>query len=148
MKLLLAFSVPGKPVTQGSLAHNRAGKLYQKPELVLWREKIRDVAHLYARQAGLDLPLDFPVHIKADFYLIRPKQPKFPVPAGQYDLDKLLRAIGDALSPKPKEQRILQDDSRITSWHATKHYAAVGEERVEIEIWGTKPKEARIKWPA
>ena len=135
LRRVLAFSVPGKPISQGSMAHNRAGILYQKPEVVRWREKVQQVALIHARQAGLDLPLDEPVYVAATFYMPRPKHPKFEVPAVQPDLDKLQRAIGDALAPK-HGQRVLQDDSRIVRWiNPEKVYATAGMERAEIEIW-------------
>ena len=138
MKRILAFTVPGKPASQGSLAHNRAGVLYQKPEVVRWREKVTQAGLLYARQAGLELPLNQPVHVRAVFHLPRPKKPMFPVPAVQPDLDKLQRAIGDALSPK-HGPKLLKDDSRITKWlNPEKVYADPGQERVEIEIWVDK----------
>lgn len=136
MKLILAFTVPGVAVSQGSMAHNQAGKLYQKPQVVLWREKVAQEAHIVARQQGLELPLDGPVHVHVDFYLRKPKRPKFEVPATALDLDKLQRAIGDALSPK-HGPKILINDNRITRWVAEKHYAYPGHECTHIKIRGT-----------
>ncbi len=129
---LLQFTVAGRPQSQGSLAHNRAGVLYQKPQLVMWRDLVHEVALLAARRAGVELPIDAPVTVEAHFYMPRPKRPRFHVPAVQPDLDKLQRAVGDALSPK-HGARILQDDSRIVSWHATKHYET-GEHAAGVTI--------------
>ena len=38
------------------------------------------------------------------------------------DLDKLQRAVGDALAPY-KRPGVLRDDSRIVGWHSVKRYA-------------------------
>jgi len=43
------------------------------------------------------------------------------VPHVKPDLDKLIRAVGDALAPY-KQPGVLKDDSRIVTWRATKDY--------------------------
>lgn len=134
MKDSISFLVPGKPISQGSMTHIGGGKLIHKPELVAWRKKVLEVALLKARQAGWKLPLDEPVMVGVVFYLPRPANPRFPVPATKPDLDKLLRAIGDALAPQ-KGVGVLAEDSRIVKWlNPEKEYAAIHGERVEITI--------------
>lgn len=129
----LSFTVPGRPIPQGSMTHIGGGKFIHKPELVAWRKKVLEVALLKARQAGWVLPLDKPVMIAARFYLPRPAKPRFTVPATRPDLDKLQRAIGDALAPK-HGLGVLAEDSRIHKWVADKTYTRPGQERAEITI--------------
>ena len=92
-----------------------------------WR---RQVAAAYADRNFGDM-LDGPVSIIVDFYLPRPKAHygtgrnagtlKGSAPVEHLtmpDLDKLVRAVGDALT-----RLAWRDDSQIVAWHAYKHYA-------------------------
>lgn len=63
--------------------------------------------------------MDHPVVVDVTFYLPRPQRPRFPVPAVKPDVDKLQRALGDAL----ETSRVLTNDSRITDWNARARYA-------------------------
>ncbi|MDU6694297.1 MAG: RusA family crossover junction endodeoxyribonuclease [Enterococcus faecalis] len=123
-KYLISFFVPGKPITEGSTRYLgvRGGKpiiTHDNPELSAWRQKVAQVAVLYARQAGWSLPLDEPVIVGATFTLKQPKQPRWSEAATKPDLDKLQRAIGDALGAKGS---VLREDSRICEWQAAKQY--------------------------
>ena len=123
-KYLISFFVPGKPITEGSTRYlgMRGGKpiiTHDNPELLAWRQKVAQVAVLYARQAGWSLPLDEPVVVRVAFTLKRLKKPQWSEAATVPDLDKLQRAIGDALGAKGS---VLREDSRICEWHAVKQY--------------------------
>lgn len=84
--------------------------------LPAWRKAVTAAARAVAPKQ----PLDCPVSVEAHFYLPKPKKPRFNVPATQQgDLDKLCRAVGDSL----EQAGVLKNDARITTWHATKHYA-------------------------
>lgn len=120
----IRFFVPGTPVTEGSTKY--VGHRGARPVLLhdnhaalkAWRDKISDVAVLYARQAGWTTPLDEPVCVAVTFRLPKPKRPAFDKEAAtKPDLDKLQRAVGDALG-----KRLLREDSRIVGWHAEKRY--------------------------
>lgn len=118
----VTFRVNGDPKSQGSLQHNTYGHAYQKRELLDWRNLIAQTAILACRDAGWTLPLDEPVEVGAMFFLPRPQRPRWEVPATGLDLDKLQRAVGDALSPK-RGVKVLINDNRIIRWHPSKHYA-------------------------
>lgn len=123
-KYLISFFVPGKAITEGSTRYLgvRGGKpiiTHDNPELLEWRQKVAQVAVLYARQAGWELPLDEPVAIRVAFTLAPPKRQRWDKPAVKPDLDKLQRAIGDALGAKGS---VLREDSRICEWCAVKQY--------------------------
>ena len=61
-----------------------------------------------------------PVTVEVDFYFIHPKTGKRrPAHSVKPDIDKLLRSTFDAL----KDAGVFEDDSRICSVQARKHYA-------------------------
>lgn len=129
----ITFTVPGTPISQGSMKSVGKGRMIHKPELIAWRKKVAQVALIHARQAGWELPLDRPVLVKAHFYLTKPQRPRFHDAATRPDLDKLIRAIGDALSPN-NGAKLLAEDSRIIGWQGLKYYATPGKEHAEITI--------------
>ena len=122
------FSVLGLPAPQGSKKHVGGGRMVESSKRVKpWR---RDVAAAYVDHDFGDM-LDGPVSVTVNFYLPRPKSHygtgrnagalKPSAPAEHLtmpDLDKLQRAVGDALT-----RLAWRDDSQIVAWHAYKHYA-------------------------
>ena len=119
------FRVEGTPVTQGSMVATGRGRGMRHTNhaaLTAWRNRIAIAAVNAARAAGVKTPIDQPVTVQAVFYLDRPKRPRFNIPATKPDLDKLQRAVGDALCPKNPALRVLAEDSRITGWQSEKRY--------------------------
>ncbi len=111
----LSIFVPGLPKTQGSMSHVGRGHMKHSKGLVAWRD---DVARLagFAHKGPL---WDGPVAMEVVFHLRRPKKPANPeVPDHTLDLDKLVRAIGDAL-----EKVVYTNDSRICGTAAAKVWA-------------------------
>ena len=105
------FAVFGLPAPQGSKRHVGEGRMVESSKRVKpWR---RQVAAAYADHSFGDM-LDGPVSVTVDFYLPRPKahystgrnagalKPSAPAEhLTMPDLDKLTRAVGDALmSPR------------------------------------------------
>jgi crossover junction endodeoxyribonuclease RusA len=126
-----SFFVPGEPITEGSTKAFTSGQRVvvthdRGPELDLWRLRVARAAEAAARKAGWEPRHDGPVAVTATFLLPRPKSaPKTRIrPHVKPDLDKLQRAVGDALSPY-KRPGVLRDDSRIVEWHSSKQYACV-----------------------
>ena len=124
-----SFFVPGEPITEGSTKAFTSGQRVvvthdRGPELDQWRIKVARAAEAAAQAAYWEPRYDGPVEVWAEFRLPRPKSvPKSRKHAQtKPDLDKLQRAIGDALSPY-KRPGVLRDDSRIVEWHAIKRYA-------------------------
>jgi Holliday junction resolvase RusA-like endonuclease len=127
------FTVTGTPVTQGSktgfvvktasghraiVADQNAKKL--KP----WREAVRQDA--ITAMAGRD-PFTGPVTVTVRFALARPSSaPKtrrtWPTGARSGDVDKLLRAILDALT----DAGVFADDAQVVRAEAIKDYAGYG----------------------
>lgn len=124
-----SFFVPGEPITEGSTRAFASGQRVvvthdRGRELDAWRIKVAHAAEAAAQARYWEPRYDGPVEVWAEFRLPRPKSaPKSRKHAQtKPDLDKLQRAIGDALAPY-KRPGILRDDSRIVAWSAVKRYA-------------------------
>ena len=134
-----SFFVPGEPITEGSTRAFTSGQRVvvthdRGPELDQWRLKVAHAAQAAAQDAGWEPRYDGPVAVTAAFFLPRPKSAKKRlVPHVKPDLDKLIRAVGDALAPY-KQPGVLKDDSRIVTWRATKDYDDVYKSGVLIYV--------------
>lgn len=133
-KSSVTFIVPGVPKSQGSMNVTPEGRVYHRsPDLRAWRDRVTFFANRALLQAGWPLPLDEPVEVRAYFFMPRPQRPRWLVPAVKPDLDKLTRAVGDALAPLYGQKAVL-DDSRIVQWRQAKVYAEEGATGVVISI--------------
>lgn len=119
----MEFAVHGLPQTQGSMKGLVRGKrailVHDKPGLVPWRKSIAAVAR--AKGWGRGALLDGAIELEQVFVLarpashfrsdgsLRPDAPPYPHKAPA-DLDKLERAVGDALT-----KVVWFDDRRIVS---------------------------------
>jgi Holliday junction resolvase RusA-like endonuclease len=127
------ISVTGAPATQGSKAAFKRGKkivlVEMDKKLPAWREAIVKAAKA---SHGPDWePLDGCLTVNLTVWLPRPGSSKFKdEPAGPPDLDKLQRAVGDAL----KVAGTIVDDARITTWSAGKRWAIGCEPGATITI--------------
>jgi len=156
---MLTFTVYGVPIPQGS---TRAfiPKGWTRPIVTAdnaktkpWRQAIVDSAREQMRGCG---PLLGPVELTVRFYLPRPKSaPKrVLVPAKLPDLDKLVRAVCDALTAAG----VWRDDAQVVQVLASKAFAGGvadpdpnGVPRATIEVyerWRSYlrrlPQEARV----
>lgn len=131
---LVAFSVGGEAQTQGDLRASRFGKLYHSnPKLESWRTLVGHEARL--AMAGRPL-LAGPLRLSVRFILPRPgyhfgtgrnagqlkERFRHAYPDKQPDLDKLVRAIKDALT-----KIVWNDDGQVSRLGAQKDYAPEGE---------------------
>lgn len=119
--------IAGEPIPQGSIRSvgrpgQRAVLISDNPRLKRWRKTI---------VTGLSGAQQIPgsVSVEAEFVLPRlsghPKTAKgreYPA-CTKPDLDKLSRALGDAL----ESAGVIENDSRIVRWQTSKRYAAIGE---------------------
>lgn len=120
------FTVHGKPIGQGSMRHVGGGRLIHSAALTAWRETVVKAL----QQEDLDT-ITGPVGVRMTFTIPLIKKPThhLPITRSSYDLDKLVRAIGDALTIA----QVIEDDSRIVTLVAYKRY---GEEPgVRIDLW-------------
>jgi crossover junction endodeoxyribonuclease RusA len=124
---MIKLFVPGVPVSQGDLTATRTGRLYYQNHKTLdpWRYDIAWRARKAMRQARFHVH-DGPVIVDVSFVMHRPKAtPKrraTPPAIKKPDLDKLQRAILDAMT-----SHVYQDDSQVVEIHARKRIAEAGE---------------------
>lgn len=118
MTLLAAFDVEGTPVPQGSMKHVGNGRIVPSNALALkrWRRAVAAAA----AEDYTDEPYDGPVVLDCVFRLERPRSRRKagPLVSVTPDCDKLVRAIGDAITGV-----IITNDSRIVQQRGTKVYA-------------------------
>lgn len=124
MTLNLTFRVDGIPVQQGSKRHVGNGVMIEAAKgLKSWRQEAISAAICAKSESGMMFPLDGPVACAVTFTFpmpaSRPKwmrdaawMPKTTAP----DLDKLTRAIGDAL----EQSKVVSGDARIWRWTVEK----------------------------
>lgn len=138
------LTVYGVPIPQGSTkAFMRPGMKFpvvtsDNAKTKPWRQAIVDAAREWLNGCA---PLEGPVTVRVEFYLPRPKTaPKrVEAPAKKPDLDKLLRAVCDALT----SAGVWRDDAQVVSVTASKAFAggardprgAAGIPRAEIGVW-------------
>lgn len=129
----LAFTIAGEPATQGSKRHVGRGRMVEADtKLPAWRAAVVRAAKEAAGPGWL--PLDGALSAELTVYLgPRPKASKFgDWPAGPPDLDKLQRAVGDAL----KIAGVISDDARIVHWDASKQW---GERGADVKLTTLQP---------
>lgn len=109
----------GSPASQGSKNSYGPGRMVESDKtLPVWRAAVIAAAKLAAGPGWV--PIDKAVSVKGEIRIRKPKTTKFDThPAGPKDLDKMQRAIGDAL----ESARILTNDARIVHWDISKVWA-------------------------
>lgn len=125
---VLAFDVVGTPSTQGSVRAFMAGgkprvaqggSKASREALSSWREAVAAVARGHRNGAPL---LDCPVQVRLNFRMLRPASaPKtrrtWPVKARSGDIDKLTRAVLDALTGV-----VFADDAQVVGLVVSKDW--------------------------
>lgn len=118
---MLDFFVEGAPVPQGSktgyVRGGRAVLVDANRRLKPWRAQVRATAEAAMQRAGWET-LDEPCRAYLGFTMPRPKRPRWRAPAVKPDLDKLTRAVFDALT----DAGVWRDDSRVVCMEVTKKY--------------------------
>lgn len=108
-----SFFVEGNPITQGSMMVMRGRVIHSSDaNLRAWRTKVAQTARL----TGIK-KVEGAVSLTIHFYLPKPKTVTRPQPYVKPDLDKLIRAIMDALTDVA-----YTDDGQVVSITATKDY--------------------------
>jgi Holliday junction resolvase RusA-like endonuclease len=125
----MMFQVYGDPIPQGSkrafIVKDRAVVVdTNAPKLRTWRAEMVEAA----RSAMDDEQFGGPVEVEIFFFLRSPKRAKFKYPATRPDIDKLTRAVLDALTASG----VIRDDAQVTDLTAHKRYA---EDVPMVEVW-------------
>lgn len=111
--------IAGTPKPQGSKnAYQRGGRIVlveSNKQLPEWRN---NAINVFKANAPVE-PLAGALVVSVFFYLPKPPSVKREYPHVKPDLDKLTRAIGDALT----KARVIGDDGQITDFHLFKRYS-------------------------
>lgn len=110
----------------------RNGQLYYSnaKRLKPWRETVADSVRAFMPRNHE--AVDSAIMVEVDFYFKRGKTVLRPEKITAPDLDKCVRAVGDALT----STNIYTDDSRVVEWRARKHYATDEQkEGAVIRVW-------------
>lgn len=125
----LAFRVIGVPVPQGSktVFNGRAVDSNQKA-LNPWRRNVKAAAeHAHMGAA----PLDGDLAVSIEFQFVRPKSVRRARPSVKPDLDKLVRAVFDAIT----ESGAWVDDARVVTVKASKVYASEAGAVIRVGVY-------------
>jgi len=116
----MTIIVHGTPAPQGSKRHLGRGVMVESSKKVKpWREAVKWAA-LECKESVNEPMVGGSVEVEIDFYFVHPKTGKRrPTHATKPDLDKLIRSTCDAMT----DAGVYEDDSRICSVQARKHYA-------------------------
>jgi crossover junction endodeoxyribonuclease RusA len=129
---MITFSVPGTPIPQGSKqAFTNGTKTWlveANKEIYAWREKIAKSATI-AMELHRQKPLEGAVSLEIDFIMPRPKTVTRARHTVKPDLDKLIRAVNDAITGI-----CFVDDSRVVRINAAKNYERFGTPGVIITL--------------
>jgi crossover junction endodeoxyribonuclease RusA len=133
--MMLHFGVDGIPGAQGSKRHVGGGRLIESSKKVApWRKAIEKAAREAMAKVDLAEPITGPVHVAVTFFFVRPRShwrtgrnahllrdaaPADPTGRGVGDVDKLARAVLDALTTAG----VIADDSLVIRLEARKAWA-------------------------
>lgn len=138
---ILAFTVLGSPVGQGSKRHVGNGVMIENAKLKPWRQAVACEAHNAAVKAGWSIETHGAraIKLRIDVECVRPRThfrksgplkpgaPKWPSSRKGHDLDKIARGIGDALAGT-----LYGNDRQIVSLSVSATYGSV--ERAWLEV--------------
>jgi crossover junction endodeoxyribonuclease RusA len=116
--VMFHLTVPGKPLPKGSLRHIGKGRMIEQTNVKQWMSVIR--AHATQATGAVLLPIETPVEARLEFRFPRPAAAKnrlYPHMRSVGDIDKLCRAVLDALQPE-----VITDDSLVVRLSASKDY--------------------------
>lgn len=118
---MVNFFVEGVPVPQGSKVckclQGRAIMWEANSKLKAWRDTVTAQAQIEMLARGLETITE-PVNIVLSFVFEQPKTTNRLLPSVKPDLDKLIRAVGDALT----KSGIYKDDALVVFISASKSY--------------------------
>ena len=132
------FFVPGIPKSKGSksMIKTKTGRYLMieanANKLRVWMRAIEARAMLAFKE-----PIEGAIHLECRFYFQRPKTVKKRLlPHVKPDLDKLLRAVDDAL-----QGIAFKDDSQVTTIISHKYYVTDNNQGVLIGVYKDEKKE-------
>lgn len=123
---MISFTMNLDPVAWERVDRGRYGQAYVPKKTAEYEECVG----YYGRKIHKGEPLKGPLKVTLNFVLVRPKRPKFELPAVRPDLDNYVKAVTDGLN-----KIIWNDDAQIVLLIASKIYdRKVRRGRVEVQI--------------
>ena len=111
--MILEFEIPLSPVAKQRARIKRNGFSYTPAKTKNFEESVK---HYGINHRPKEL-IEFPIKLTCEFYISKPKKPKFNLPITRPDLDNYLKSIMDGLN-----NIIWKDDSCICHVDAKKFY--------------------------
>lgn len=117
----ISFHAPGIPAPQGSKVRTRFGMREASQRVKPWRDVVTQCAAIAADDSRLLGPLKPPYQVEMWFFIPKPRttRAQHPVAPTIGDLDKLVRAVGDALT----KSGLIEDDRFIVGLSTSKQWA-------------------------
>jgi len=145
---MINFTVKGHPVAKGSMIGQRLAdgrvivlddfrgdrgrRLKEWMKAVAWE----------GRMTYKGLPLAGPVAVRLGFRLEKPKSNKKQCPSQRPDIDKLARAVLDAIQTKAKwGGTLIVDDSQVVELQVHKSWALPGEQGATVCVSPMEPEQ-------
>ena len=130
------ISIYGNPAPKGSVSAFVVGKGENPRAVVSHTEKSKNWEKFIKDHLPDNILLDGPLYVSLRFYLERKESVKRELPYKDADLDKLVRAVLDAIQVHRKKKGIIINDSRVTDLYVTKRYADETRELgVDIDVY-------------
>jgi crossover junction endodeoxyribonuclease RusA len=129
----ITFSVGGNPIPKGSMKHIGNGRMIDQTKVKPWMSLIRKAAIEIAKGEIISLPC----MVEVEFRFARPMSARnrlYPHLRSVGDIDKLSRAVLDALQGSKTEQGVLTDDSLVVDLIARKRYLDYGMPGATISV--------------
>ena len=123
----MIVTVYGKPIPKGSFVYSEKKKsafYANQKELNAWDLQIRKVFASRLRKDEMPIYKEGAVSIMLRFAMLKPKSAKREYPSVRPDLDKLSRAVLDAL-----HGIVFKDDGQVIRLTAEKYYAKTPEDQ-------------------
>lgn len=130
MATALTFSVAWNPATQGSKRHVGQGRMIEMDKgLPDWRSEVVRQARSSAAAQGWPMATEEAIYCGLTFSFVKPKSVRRLFPTVKPDVDKLVRAVFDALTIS----RVIGDDKQIVQGFFLKRYTT-GDEPPGVRI--------------
>ena len=127
------------PAPKGSYRFVRGHAIPMSKREKPWRNLVSDNARIaMTREKFTQFDKDVPVSVRITFLMPRPKTVKRHMPTVPPDIDKLCRAVLDALT----DVGVWVDDSQVVNLEATKIYASGIHIGAHITVEGLASEEA------
>lgn len=123
---MIKLNLPIAPVAWERVKRGSYGQAYVPTKTRVFKNTVGILAKAYCKK-----PLEGPLRLIINFYIVPPKRRTRTYPHVRPDLDNYIKAIKDGLNGV-----VWLDDAQIVDLRALKSYEwETGQGRIELEIW-------------